>query len=262
MRRFVFTVLVLGIALPVGAQDGGPVAPEPDVKSVCPKTAAKGSACAASPSDPAAPEPAAAATTPHGGLSKEEIAEGFVPLFDGRSLDGWQGAIGGYVPENGVLVCKKEGGGKLFTVKQYRDFILRFEFKLSPGGNNGVAIRAPLDGRTSRTGMEIQILDDTAPRYAHLKPYQYHGSIYGLVPAQRGHLRPVGQWNCEEILCQGSHIRVTLNGVVIVDADLNQIDKPLDGYDHPGRFRRKGYIGFLGHGTRVEFRNIRIRELP
>ena len=194
-------------------------------------------------------------------LSSDEATEGFVPLFDGKTLDGWQGATKGYVPENGVLVCRKEGGGRVFTVKEYGDFILRLEFKMSSGSNNGVAIRAPLDGRTSRTGMEIQILDDTAPRYAKLKPYQYHGSVYGMVPAKRGHLRPVGEWNCEEIHCQGSNITVTLNGVVIVDANLSQIDKPMDGYDHPGRFREKGLIGFLGHGTHIEFRNIRVREL-
>ncbi len=194
-------------------------------------------------------------------LSAEEVAEGFVPLFDGKTLDGWQGATKGYVPKDSVLVCEKEGGGRLFTVKEYADFIFRLEFKLSPGGNNGVAVRAPNEGRISRTGMEIQILDDTASRYAHLKPYQYHGSVYGLVPAKRGHLKPVGEWNCQEIHCQGSKIKVTLNGVVIVDADLSTIEQPMDGHEHPGRFRKKGFIGFLGHGTHIEFRNIRVREL-
>lgn len=194
-------------------------------------------------------------------LSAEEATEGFVPLFDGKTVDGWQGATRGYVPKDGILVCEKEGGGKMFTVKEYADFILRLDFKLSPGGNNGVAIRAPKEGRISRTGMEIQILDDTASRYARLKPYQYHGSIYGLVPAKRGHLKPVGEWNCQEIHCQGSHIRVTLNGTVIVDADLGKIEQPMDGKEHPGRFRKKGFIGFLGHGTHIEFRNIRVREL-
>ena len=165
------------------------------------------------------------------------------------------------MPEDGVLVCKKQGGGRLFTTKEYADFILRFEFKLEPGGNNGIAIRSPLEGRPSRAGMEIQVLDDTAPRYKKLKPYQFHGSVYGMVPAKRGHQKPVGQWNSEEILCDGSHVKVTLNGTVIVDADLNKIDKPMDGYEHPGRLRKQGFVGFIGHGTRVEFRNIRIKEL-
>lgn len=193
--------------------------------------------------------------------SPEEAEQGFTSLFDGKTMEGWQGTTDGYVPENGVLVCKKKGGGKLFTTKEYADFILRFEFKLEPGGNNGIAIRAPMEGRPSRAGMEIQVIDDDAPRYKNLKPYQYHGSIYGLVPAKRGHLKPAGEWNCEEILCDGSHVRVTLNGTVIVDADLSKIDKPMDGYDHPGRHRKQGFVGFIGHGTRVEFRNIRIKEL-
>lgn len=196
------------------------------------------------------------------GLSLEEIGEGFVSLFDGKTLNGWQGAVNGYVPENGLLVCQAKGGGRLSTTKEYANFVLRFEFKLEPGGNNGVAIRSPLDGRPSRDGMEIQILDDDHPKYAKLGPYQYHGSIYGMVPAKRGHLKPVGEWNSQEILCDGSRIRVTLNGTVIVDADLKTITDPtMDGYPHPGRLRDKGYLGFIGHGTRVEFRNIRVKEL-
>ena len=199
--------------------------------------------------------------TPANGLCPEEAKEGFVPLFDGKTLDGWQGALDGYAAADGVVASKKESGGRLFTKKEFADFILRFEFKLEAGGNNGIAIRSPMEGRPSRDGMEIQVLDDTAERYAKLKPYQYHGSVYGLVPAKRGHLKPVGQWNCEEILCQGTHIRVTLNGTVIVDADLAKIDKPMDGYDHPGRFRKTGFLGFIGHRTRVEFRNVRVKEL-
>ncbi len=198
---------------------------------------------------------------PATGLRPEEAREGFVPLFDGQTLEGWQGALDGYVADGGVLASKKESGGRLFTKKEYGDFILRFEFKLEPGGNNGIAIRSPMDGRPSRAGMEIQVLDDTAPKYAKLKPYQYHGSVYGLVPAKPGHLKPVGEWNCEEILCRGPHIRVTLNGTVIVDADLSKIDQPMDGYDHPGRFRKSGFLGFIGHRSRVEFRSIRIKEL-
>lgn len=192
--------------------------------------------------------------------------DGFVPLLVGDSLDGWEGALNGYELKDGVLASKEESGGFLYTKREYTDFVLRFEFKLAPGGNNGIALRAPLDGRISRTGMEIQVLDDTAEKYKKLKPWQYHGSLYGLVPAKRGHLKPVGEWNAQEILCQGRHIRVTLNGSVVVDANLADLDhlgdKGIDGYDHPGRYRKTGHLGFMGHRTRVEFRNLRIRELP
>ena len=196
------------------------------------------------------------------GVSKQEAKDGFKNIFDGKTLDGWQGDIKGYAAENGILICKHPGGGRLFSAKEYANFAYRFEFKLTPGGNNGIAIRSPLEGRTSRDGIEIQVIDNTADRYKNIKPYQFHGSIYGMVPAKRGYLKPVGQWNSEEILCEGPHIKITLNGTVIVDANLDDIgETTIDGIEHPGRFRKKGHIGFLGHGSRVEFRNLRIKEL-
>jgi hypothetical protein len=195
------------------------------------------------------------------GLTPEEIQEGFVSLFDGKTLKGWQGDTKGYVAEDGLLVCKP--GGNLYTEKQYADFIFRFEFRLTPGANNGVGIRAELGKNAAYHGMEIQILDDSHPKYKNLQPYQFHGSIYGVVPAKRGALKPPGEWNSEEIYAKGSHIRVTLNGVVIVDADISKIDPnhTMDHQPHPGLHNKKGYIGFLGHGDRIEFRNIRIKEL-
>ena len=192
---------------------------------------------------------------------KPTLEEGFVSLFDGKTHSGWQGATKGYVIENGVLVCQK--GGNLFTKEQYADFIFRFEFKLPPGGNNGLGIRAPLKGDAAYVGMEIQILDDSAPKWKNLKPYQYHGSIYGVVPAKRGHLKKVGEWNFEEVTCQGTQVTVKLNGTTIVDADIIKASTPktLDGKKHPGLKRTTGHIGFLGHGARIEFRNIRIKKL-
>jgi hypothetical protein len=194
------------------------------------------------------------------GLSAKEAKEGFVSLFDGKTLKGWQGDVQGYVVENGTIVCK---GVNLFTAKQYANFVFRFEFKLPPAGNNGVGIRTSLKGDAAYVGMEIQILDDTDPSYKGvLQPYQMHGSIYGVVPAKRGALKPVGQWNVEEIVADGSHIKVTVNGKVIVDADLSKIDKTIDGHEHPGLHNPKGYVGWLGHGDPVAFRNIRIKTLP
>lgn len=191
-----------------------------------------------------------------------EAEEGFVSLFDGKTLNGWQGSLKGYVPQDGILVCEKHGGGNLYTAKEYGDFIFRFEFKLEPNANNGVGIRTPLGCNPAYCGMEIQILDDSGSAYQSLQPYQYHGSIYGVVPAKKGHQKPVGEWNSEEIMCKGSQVKVTLNGVVIVDADLSTITEPtMDHQQHPGLKRTKGYIGFLGHGSRIEFRNIRIKEL-
>ena len=199
---------------------------------------------------------------------RAQDADGFVPLFNGKNLDGWQGATDVYAVEDGNLVCKKHGPGEkestdknLFTKKEYADFILRFEFKLEPGANNGVAVRSPLEGHIAEVGMEIQILDDDAEQYKKLEPHQYHGSIYLLAPAKRGHLKPAGQWNSEEIMFHGRRAKVTLNGVVIVEVDLDNLEykKYLDM--NTGRTRPKGHLGFLGHGSRVEFRNVRIKEL-
>ena len=191
--------------------------------------------------------------------AQRETSAGFVRLFDGSTLDGWQGATDGYVAEDGLLICLE--GGRLFTDKEFADFVFRFEFKLPPGGNNGVSIRYPGKGSGAYAGMEIQVLDNTAEKYAKLKPYQYHGSVYGIQPAKRGFLKPVGEWNSEEIKAQGSHITVTLNGTVITDVDLSKIDKPMDGKEHPGMREKQGYIGFMGHGCQIEFRNIKIKEL-
>ncbi|MBI3850859.1 MAG: DUF1080 domain-containing protein [Verrucomicrobia bacterium] len=190
---------------------------------------------------------------------------GFVSLFDGQSLKGWTlvGKHGeGYGVKDGVIYCAKGGGGNLYAEKEYSDFILRFEFKLEPGSNNGIGIRAPLEGDGAYVGMEIQVLEDSAPQYANLKPWQFHGSIYCVVPAKRGALKKIGEWNQEEILAQGRHIKVTLNGKVIVNADLNNVTDAEVLRKHPGLLRDRGHIGFLGHNDYVEFRNIRLKQLP
>lgn len=185
------------------------------------------------------------------------------PLFNGVDLTGWVGAVDGYSVEDGLLVCRRDGGGNLYVDREFDDFVLRFSFRIEPGGNNGVGIRAERGKDAAYHGMEIQILDDYAPRWADLEPWQYHGSIYGVVPAARGALKPAGEWNDEEIRADGSRITVTVNGTVVVDADLREVarDGTVDGREHPGLFNRSGFIGFLGHGSRVEFRDIRILEL-
>jgi HEAT repeat protein len=190
--------------------------------------------------------------------------EGFMPLFNGWDLNGWMGGIEGYVPENEEIVIYPErGSGNLYTEKEYSDFVFRFDFKLTPGANNGLGIRTPPQGDAAYVGMELQILDNAAEKYADLEPYQYHGSIYGIAPAKRGFLRPVGEWNRQEVTVRGSRVTVRLNGVVITDIDITEAAAggTMDGRDHPGLSRDTGHIGFLGHGSRVEFRNIFIKEL-
>jgi len=199
-----------------------------------------------------------------GELSEQEKADGFVSLFNGQDLSGWTGSTKGYLVKDGkIILDPKVGGGNLYTVGQYGDFVIRFEFRLTPGANNGLAIRAPLSGDAAYVGMEIQILDDTAAKYNSLRPYQYHGSIYGVVPAKRGYLKPIGEWNSEEVIANGPHISVKLNGTTIVDANIDEASKPktMDEREHPGLKRREGHIGFCGHSDYIEFRNLRIKVL-
>jgi hypothetical protein len=192
---------------------------------------------------------------------------GFTSLYNGKDLTGWKlvGQEGrGYIIEDGLIECPADGGGNLFTEKEYSNFVFRFEFRLEEGSNNGIGIRAPYEGDAAYQGMEIQILDHDAPMYrGKLKPAQYHGSIYDVVPAKTGFLKPTGEWNSEEIVANGRQIKVTLNGHVIVDANLDSITDPAVLKKHPGLARSSGHVGFLGHGpARVWFRNVRIKELP
>jgi hypothetical protein len=200
------------------------------------------------------------------GAKTKSDEKGFVALFDGKSLTGWKLVRGhgpGYVVKDGALVCPADGGGNLFTEKEYSNFAFRFEFKTEPGANNGVGIRAPFEGDAAYQGMEIQILDDGDGRYkGKIRPEQHHGSVYDVIPARTGFLKPAGEWNEEEIMAKGSRIRVTLNGVIILDADLGIVREEATLKKHPGLKNKSGHIGFLGHGSLVEFRNIRIKALP
>jgi len=193
---------------------------------------------------------------------------GFTPLFDGKTLDGWQGGKDGYLVKDESIVSQPKGSGNLATVKEYGDFDLKFEFKLTPGANNGIGIRVPTEEPGQRIdpaykGMEIQVLDDASDSYKNIQPWQHHGSIYGVVPAKTGFLKPAGEWNSEQIIARGKHITVILNGETIVDADIAKASEngTIDGKDHPGLKRDKGHICFCGHGAEVWFRNMRIKEL-
>ena len=187
---------------------------------------------------------------------------GFTSLFTGTDLTGWAGAVDNYEVRDGAIVCKPGQGGTLHTKESYGDFIVRFEFRLPPGGNNGLAIRYPGSGDPAYTGMcELQVLDSEHPKYAKLDPRQYHGSAYGMAAARRGHLRPTGEWNEQQVTVQGSRITVELNGTTILDADLKDVTEFLDGKAHPGKDLKEGFFGFAGHGDPVMFRRIAIKRL-
>lgn len=190
-------------------------------------------------------------------------ADNFTSLFNGEDLTGWIGDRESYTVRNGQIISKDGTADNLFTEEEYSDFVLKFEFKLTPGANNGLGIRSPLEGDPAYDAMELQILDNTAEKYADLEPYQYHGSVYGVAPAERGHLNPVGEWNTQEVIADGAQITVKVNGQTIVDTNIEEVGMPetMDGREHPGLLRESGHIGFLGHGDEVAVRNIRIQDL-
>lgn len=193
--------------------------------------------------------------------------KGFTVLFDGTDMDSWIGDKKTYFIEDGTMAVKPDkgkGGGNIYTKKEYQDFIFRFEFKLTEGANNGLGIRTPIEGDAAYAGMELQILDNPAEIYKDLQCYQYHGSIYGVIPALRGYLKPAGEWNRQEVIADGTKIKVILNGNVIVDGDIGlyiENKRTIDRKEHPGLGNPKGHIGFLGHGHALWFKNISIKEL-
>jgi hypothetical protein len=186
-------------------------------------------------------------------------------LLASPTLEGWTGDLVGWTLKDGVLSCGPNGQA-IYAPGEWSDFELSFSFRLEPGANNGIAIRAPGTGDAAYEGMEIQVLDDGHEKYARwLKDWQRHGSVYGLVASSgaREAMRPAGEWNDETITARGRRITVTLNGKTVVDADVEAALRagPPSGKDHPGARRASGKVGFLGHGDRVDFRDVRIRPL-
>jgi hypothetical protein len=189
-------------------------------------------------------------------------AEGYQPVFNGSDFTGWDGPVDNYEVKDGAIVCQPKKGGTIFTKSEYSDFAARVEFKLPPGGNNGLAIRYPGKGDTAYVGMcELQILDDNAAQYSKLDPRQACASAYGMVAAHRGYVRPPGQWNFEEVHVQGSTIQVELNGTVVLDCDLSKVSEYMANSAHPGKDRTSGSFGFAGHNDPVAFRNVQIKKL-
>ncbi len=212
-------------------------------------------------------------------LSEEERNDGFEVLFDGHSMEKWTGNKTNYIPKDGTIYVTAQygGSGNLYTVKEYGNFVLRFEFAFDREGvNNGIGIRTPMGVDAAYHGMEIQVLDHDAPMYKNLKKHQQHGSVYGIIPAKRVVFPERGTWNVEEIRAEGDHITVTVNGEVILDGNIREAcqghnvapdggkENPytVDHRNHPGLFNESGHIGLLGHGAGIMFRNIRVKELP
>jgi hypothetical protein len=195
-------------------------------------------------------------------LLRKHGSVGFQSVFNGKDFDGWAGPTDQYEVADEAIVCKPKKGGNIYTKEEFGDFVARVEFRLPEGGNNGLAVRYPGTGQPSTVAMcEVQILDDTAAKYARLDPRQYNGSVYGMIPAQRGYLRPVGEWNFMEVTVKGHTIQVELNGTRIVDGDVSKVTEFMGNKPHPGKDRLRGHFGFAGHNDPVAFRNIAVKKL-
>jgi hypothetical protein len=195
-------------------------------------------------------------------ILRKHGSSGFTSVFNGKDLDGWAGPVDQYEVKDGAIVCRPHKGGTIYTKQEFDDFVARVEYRLPPAGNNGLAIRYPGHGDTAYVGMcEVQVLDDSSPQYAKLDARQYNGSAYGMVPAQRGYLRPVGEWNFEEVTVRGPKLKVELNGTIILDTDLSKVTQYMANSAHPGKDRTSGHFGFAGHSDPVAFRHVQIKAL-
>lgn len=199
------------------------------------------------------------------GILRGKDPEAFKSVFNGKDLTGWAGPLDCCKVTDSTIVWQRDKGGTIYTDDEYSNLIVRLEFKLPPGGNNGLAIRYPGTGNTAYEGMcECQILDDHYEQATGQKidPRQVHGSAYGMAGALRGYQYPIGEWNYEEVTVSGSTIKVELNGTQILDADLSTVTEFMAESAHPGKDRKSGHFGLAGHDDPVAFRHISIKPLP
>ncbi len=196
----------------------------------------------------------AASTEPSDVLEPGEKEEGFVPLFDGRTLKGWtvlSDSWQSFSVEDGVIACDGSSPNTyLRTNRRFSDFVLRLEAKISPGGNSGIFVRAPLWGRSSLIAFELQIEGRPNTNLAN----NGAGGIYSVLSPKVDAMKPVGEWNKYEITCRGTKVRILLNGQLIQDFDMNEVPQMR------GRLI-EGVIGLQDHSDEVWFRKIRIKEL-
>ena len=184
-------------------------------------------------------------------------------IFNGKDFTGWKGPLDNYLIEDGTVLCKPKHGGTIYYDQELTDFKVHLEFLLSPGGNNGLAIRYPGEGDTAYVGMtELQVIDNSSELYiGKIDDRQFHGSVYGMIAAKQGYQYPVGVWNYQEVTVKGSRIKVELNGTVILDGDVKDVTDFMHDTPHPGKDRTSGYFGFAGHNDPIRYRNVFIKSI-
>jgi len=195
-------------------------------------------------------------------ISDAERKDGWFPLFNGVDLAGWEAT--GEHPEafrvkDGVIESDGSGGGWLRTNKEFENFVLRLEYKLSRLANSGIAVRALPVGNPAFSGMEIQLLDDHGR-----KPTPHTtGAIYDSVAPSKNMSKPAGEWNEMEITCDGRQVKVVLNGEEIVNANLDDYTTPINDHAPLKDRATRGFIELQDYTDHHRwFRNIRLKPLP
>ncbi|WP_437206400.1 family 16 glycoside hydrolase [Planctomicrobium sp. SH664] len=263
---------------PVPVAAAVPAAASSNPTAIAPPTGAAASApIPGAPVSPVSPNGAAPAALPPSATGANvpaamTIEEGFVSLLSPAGLAGWMvhdGRQQAWQREENVISCVGVGGGWLRTEKEYSDFVLRLDYRIQEGGNTGIGVRTPQAGDPTLSGLEIQLLDDSAPKYANLRPDQYTGSLYyHVAPRTRARLNPVGEWNSCEICCVGDDLTIVINGEVVNQIRLSQGKAP-QGTEGTAKAQPNslssrppvGYLALQSHSSRIDFRNPRIKDL-
>lgn len=207
------------------------------------------------------PEPARPATV------SSIPPDGFTAMFNGQDLTGWSvhdGKSESWKFVDGAASCVAPGGGWLLSDLLMSDFELQFEYRLSPGSNSGVSLRFPGTGNPSLEGLEIQLLDDRSEKYQNIQPQQVTGSLYfAVAPQVRDAAHPAGEWNQCTLVCEGSRLKVTINGQLVNSIDLDQLTKTSGGVARKFSTLRSpvGSIALQSHVSQVDFRNVFVKDL-
>jgi hypothetical protein len=204
----------------------------------------------------------------HNTLSRSEQRDGWMLLFDGETSQGWRGYNRadfpeGWLVEDGTLFCKGSGGDVIYD-RQFLNFHLKIDWKISEGGNSGVFILAhEIPGRAIwQTAPEIQIIDN---ENQGLNPSQYAPALYDLAPPAVQNTRPAGEWNALEIILNEGHLTIRQNGedAVQIQMDTPEWDELVEKSKFPSEIFGKlepGFIGVQDHRDEVWFRNIKLKE--
>ncbi len=207
-------------------------------------------------------------------VTPKEKAAGWKLLFNGTSFDGWRGYRQTGIPacwkiEDGLLkTLPKMKGGDLITTDKFEDFELSWEWRISPGGNNGVKYFVTED-RPAAPGHEYQMIDDAAPYVKQLGPLHMTGAFYDVLPPSvPAPVKPAGEWNLSRIVVQGEHVEHWLNGQKVLEYELGS-DSVKAGLAR-SKFNKfpdfgtkiRGHVMLTYHNDECWFRNVKIREIP